>query len=90
MPKFKDAMGQPTEAGSRLALQCPVLKGQWRSTMSLKSTPMASSFIAEGFAYFNDSLAMGGSLDHERIDYTRAVVRQATSTGSMSAWWVLF
>jgi len=42
--------------------------------MPLKFTPMASSSIAEGFAYFDDSLAMGGSLDHELIEYTRAVV----------------
>lgn len=42
--------------------------------MSLKFTPMASSFIAEGFAYFNDSLVIDGSLDHELIEYTRAVV----------------
>jgi hypothetical protein len=42
--------------------------------MSLKFTPMASSSIAGGFAYFDDSLAMGDSLDHELIEYTRAVV----------------
>ena len=42
--------------------------------MSLKFTSMASSSIAEGFAYFDDSLAMGDSLDHELIEYTRAVV----------------
>jgi hypothetical protein len=38
--------------------------------MPLKFTPMASSSMAEGSAYFDDSLAMGGSLDHELIEYS--------------------
>ena len=42
--------------------------------MSLKFTPMANSSIAEGFAYFDDSLTMSGSLDHKLIVYTRAAV----------------
>jgi len=38
---------------------------------------MANSSIAEGFAYFDDFLAVGGSLDHELIEYLARLSRQA-------------
>jgi len=41
--------------------------------MSLKFTLWLIP-LAEGFAYFDDSLAVGGSLDHELREYTRTVV----------------
>ena len=48
--------------------------------MPLKFTPMASSSIARG-SLISTTLAMGGSLDHELIEYTRAVVASSDVYG---------